>query len=118
MRRTKLLIPAALVAALAIQAQPGPQPQQSQPTAKPETGCDATPAPPKAPGKGFHFKLPKKVQEALDKQRARIERDTGISVPDISPEEIARQAAAKPCPPATPAAPAQPAPKDAQTAKQ
>jgi len=97
---------------------PAPATGLPQTAPKPQPGCSQPPAPVPAPVKKFRFKLPKAVQQEIDKKRAEIQNKTGVTVPPVSAEEMAKQAAAaKPCTPApAPSAPVVPAP--APSAKQ
>ena len=78
-----------------------PQPAPAQPQAAP---CATTPTP--QPPKGWHFNLPKGMQQAIDKQRQQIQNATGITVP--STQDLANQAkqAMSPCGKAPAPAPA------------
>ena len=80
-------------------AQLPPQQLPLPPAPKPDKNC--IPSSPATPLKRWH--LPASLQRALDKQRAEIERKTGIHVP--TPEEV--QKSMKPCPAPPPQAPQQ-----------
>ena len=109
-----LLITATLFAASAIEAQqttqpttqPAPQAQTTAPASTP--GC-STPDPntPAKPPSGFHFKIPTKVQQVIDANRAKIEDKTGVHVPTT--DELKKQITQPPCPPGPAPAPAAPA---------
>lgn len=97
-----LLALSALLAGFSQAQQPQPQPAPAQQPAAP---CVTTPPP--QPPKGWHFNLPKGLQQAIDKQRQQIQNQTGITVP--STQDLANQAkqAMSPCgkAPAPPPAP-------------
>ena len=78
------------------QAQQSPSPAQPQQTQTPSAPC-AAPAQPPQPPKGWHFNLPKGLQQAIDKQRQQIQNQTGITIP--STQDLANQAkqAITPC---------------------
>jgi hypothetical protein len=95
-----------LFTALAAQLNLGAQDATPPPAPKPDAGCIAAPAPPKAPP--IRFKLPPKIQAMLDKQRADIERKTGITLPPPPPPGTLPPPKAKPCPAVPPVAPVQP----------
>jgi hypothetical protein len=100
--KTSLLLLTALLAALTITAQQNPAPEQPQP-AKPDAGCIAAPPKPQPPP--IRFKLPAKIQQALDKQKAEFERKTGIILPPPPPPGMPKPPVQKPCPPAAAPAP-------------
>jgi len=110
-----LLLSLVLLTRLSLQAQDATPP----PATAPSAGCNATPAPPKAPP--IRFKLPPKIQAMLDKQRADFEKKTGITLPPPPPPGTLPQPKPKPCPPVTPpasvppATPAQPSTPPAAT---
>jgi len=80
---------------------PQPQTVQRVPQAQP----DCTPTQPKPPTDGqkpFHLHPPAWVQRAINDERAQIENKTGITVPTVSPDDLAKkqaQKAPKPCTP-------------------
>jgi hypothetical protein len=83
-------------------------PQYNQTPAPPAAGAGCNATAPKKPGwleKHVHIKPPASVRSQINKTRAGIERKTGISPDVLSPDEIAKQKAANPCPPVTPTAP-------------
>src|SRR5665213_3848965 len=110
-----LLITATLFAATAIEAQqttqlttqPTPQAQTTAPTtaAPPASGATTTTqttgcstpafATPAKPPSGFHFKIPTKVQQMIDANRAKIENKTGVHVPTT--DELKKQITQPPC---------------------
>lgn len=105
--KTSLLLIAALAGPLAV----GAQQDNTQPPT--QTGGAPQAAPVKAkkkkdrkppvcsdlpPDQQVRFKLPPALQQALDRQRAEIERRTGITLPPPPPPKPL-----PPCPPATPA---------------
>jgi hypothetical protein len=89
-----------LAASMISQAQQNMQPTQPQPAPKAQTDCTpTTPQPPSEVSKHVHFHLPTALQKAIDKQRAEIEKKTGIQLPPITPDDITKQPQ-KPCKPA------------------
>lgn len=103
--KTQIIAFAALTYLLTVpgQVQQPPQPQQA-PAQQPAAPCATTPPP--QPPKGWHFNLPKGLQQAIDKQRQQIQNQTGITVP--STQDLANQAkqAMSPCGKAPAPAPA------------
>jgi hypothetical protein len=99
--KTTLLIIAVLCGSLAIQAQQNPQPAQpAQPTITQTLPCaPTTQQAPSEVSKHVHFHLPTALQKAIDKQRAEIEKKTGIQLAPITPDDITKQVQ-KPCKPA------------------
>lgn len=76
----------------------GQQASTNQPTPPPQAKVEpcVTPAPPVLP-KGVKPRLPKWIQDQIDRKRREIENKTGVSVPD--PNAVIRDATApKPCP--------------------
>ena len=113
-----LLITATLFAASAIEAQqttqpttqPAPQAQTTAPATAtpPAPGCSAPgPKAPAKPPSGFHFKIPTKVQQVIDANRAKVEDKTGVHVPTT--DELKKQITQPPCLPGPAPAPAAPA---------
>jgi hypothetical protein len=96
-----LLALSALLAGFSQAQQPQPQPATPQPQAAP---CATTPTP--QPPKGWNFKLPQGLQQAIDKQRQQIQNKTGLTIP--STQDLTNQAkqAVSPCGKAPALAPA------------
>jgi hypothetical protein len=106
--KSAMLLTAGLMAAIALQAQQNPQTQTVQPIPHAQSALpalpDCTPTQPKPPTaapKGFHFHLPASVQKVINNGHAQIEKKTGITVPTVSPDDLAKQGlkAPKPCTP-------------------
>lgn len=92
--------------------QQSPLPQPSQTSTQPPP-CVAIPASPK-PQKPFPFHLPPKIQQQIDKERAKIANKTGVTIPQVTPEDLAKHPQpVRPCVPVpapTPAPPVIPIP--------
>jgi hypothetical protein len=109
------LLSIALLGCLPVLAQQNQQPLTLPPLAV-SALPDCTPATPQAPNKiaeGFHFHLPSALQK-------KIETSTGIQIPSLTPQDLAKRAQ-KPCRPApaivpTAAIAAQPDPQASATA--
>ena len=85
-------IAALTLAAMIAYSGHGQQVTNSQPTQPQTTPCTPAPKPPK----GFHFGIPPKLQQAIDKQRQQIQNKTGQTVP--STDEVKKDLQPKPCP--------------------
>lgn len=102
-----LLIASSMIATAGAQQNPQPQPQVPAPaqSVTAQAPAQADPCAPQKPitasnlNKHFHFRLPQKVQIAIDRERQKIGNATGIDITPPSPEELAKKAP-KPCTPA------------------
>jgi len=96
---------------LLAQQSPSPQPTQVQTQSAP---CATTPTAPKPP-QGIGFKFPSKLQQAINRQRAQIQNQTGISVPPPSLNQTPQRAqTAHPCPAPTTTSATPAPPKEAE----
>jgi hypothetical protein len=101
---------------VAVNAQQNSPPPAVQPAPQAQSApkADCTPTQPKPPTDGqkpFHLHPPAWVQRAINDERAQIENKTGITVPTVSPDDLAKsaqKAQPKPCTP-TPVASVPPA---------
>jgi hypothetical protein len=96
--KTILLSAAVLLGSTALQAQQAATPQPS-PASQAQPCTPMPPQPPSAVSNRVHFHLPTSLQRALDKERAELEKKTGIQLAPITPDDITKQAQ-KPCKPA------------------
>ena len=94
-----LTIAASMLHFTIAQAQQNPQPTQPAPSVQAQPCTPMPPQPPSAVSNRVHFHLPTSLQRALDKQRAELEKKTGIQLPPITPDDITKQPQ-KPCKPA------------------
>jgi hypothetical protein len=94
-----LTIAASMLHFTIAQAQQNPQPTQPAPSAQAQPCTPMPPQPPSAVSNRVHFHLPTALQRALDKQRAELEKKTGIQLAPITPDDLTKQVQ-KPCTPA------------------
>jgi len=89
-----LMVLAALAASQTVSGQQAATPQPAQQQTAAPTPAPCTPAP--KPPKGFHFGIPPQIQQALDVERQKIQKQTGQTVP--SSGDLKQDLQPKPCP--------------------
>src|ERR1700683_1669137 len=100
MRKITLLLSTALIAAIAVSAQqstpsnsPAPQVQQPSPALPPKAPAGCIAGPVKKP----RIHIPKKIQDAINKNVDKVASKTGVEVDKNAPAQAVKDAQNKPC---------------------